>query len=189
MVTTGGRDIFAVAIAISGMVAVGPIELFFPSAAGAAFGTGVWPLLAFLYFLFVSLVILSSRPKLVVYGAGPSAVMSALLEAAKKIDPNAKSDVDGGQIELPESGLHLRVEGYRYGDWCDIQAFESNVTPMFWRRLLVVFRDELRQAQPANSSRGVLSFTIGISLLVIVSVSVFSAPTEVVQDFRQWIWR
>ena len=35
IVTTGGRDIAALAIAISGLLAVGPAELFFPSSAAA----------------------------------------------------------------------------------------------------------------------------------------------------------
>ena len=55
-VTSGGRDIFAVAVAISGLIAVGPAELFFPRAASSLFGAGIWPVLGFLYFLIVTLL-------------------------------------------------------------------------------------------------------------------------------------
>ena len=46
LVTTGGRDVAALAMAISGLIAVGPAELFFPTAAATVFGPAVWVALA-----------------------------------------------------------------------------------------------------------------------------------------------
>ena len=37
-VSTGGREIAMLAFAVSGLIAVGPVELFFPMAAAAVFG-------------------------------------------------------------------------------------------------------------------------------------------------------
>ena len=62
LVTTGGRDIAALALAVSGLLAVGPAELFFPSAAATVFGPAVWIALAVFYGLSVSLIALSFPP-------------------------------------------------------------------------------------------------------------------------------
>ena len=42
LVTTGGRDVAALGMAISGLCAVGPAELFFPNHAAIVFGPLVW---------------------------------------------------------------------------------------------------------------------------------------------------
>src|SRR6056297_912316 len=59
VVTTGGRDLGALAVGISGLVAIGPAELFFPGPAAASMGAYVWLVLLLFYILAVSLVILS----------------------------------------------------------------------------------------------------------------------------------
>ena len=59
--TTAGREIVAVALAVSGMITVGPVELFFPMAAASVFGPVVWGILALFYALCVSLIVNVSR--------------------------------------------------------------------------------------------------------------------------------
>lgn len=189
MVTTGGRDIFAVAIAISGLIAVGPAELFFPTAAATLFGAAIWPVLAFLYLLLVILVIISSRPRLVVYGLGPKSMTQPLLRAAQTIDPDARCDEEAGQIELPRSGLHLRLEGHRGAETAEVFAYESHVSPSFWSRLLVALRAELSKEEAVSPRRGGTSFAIGLAMLLFLSLQLFVAHEEVVQGFREWLWR
>ena len=62
-----GREIAMLAFAVSGLIAVGPVELFFPMAAAAVFGPMVWLVLALFYVLCISLIILGTAPKLVIY--------------------------------------------------------------------------------------------------------------------------
>jgi hypothetical protein len=189
MVTTGGRDVFAVAVAISGLIAVGPAELFFPTAAATLFGTAIWPVLAFLYFLIVTLIILSSRPRLVVYGCGPKAMMQPLLRAAQTIDAEARCDEAAGQIELPHFGVHLRLEGHRGTEAAEVFAYQNNLAPSFWSRLLGALRAELVKEEPASPRRGGSSFAIGLAMLFFLSLQLFVAHEEVVQGFRDWLWR
>src|SRR5690349_20902435 len=66
-VTTGGCDLAVLGAALSGMVLVGPIELFRPEAAAAEFGGYVWVFLIVFYWLCVWLAVLVARPRLVVY--------------------------------------------------------------------------------------------------------------------------
>ena len=68
LVVSGGREVATFALGISGLIAIGPMELFFPRAAASILGEKVWFLLAILYVLSVVMVILASRPRLTVYG-------------------------------------------------------------------------------------------------------------------------
>ena len=189
LVTTGGRDIFAIAVAISGLIAVGPAELFFPTAAATLFGFAIWPVLAFLYLLIVILIALSSRPRLVVYGRGPKSLIQPLLRAAQKIDPDASCDEEAGQIELPQSGLHLRLEGHRGAETTELFSYENNVAPSFWNRLLGALRAELAKEEAVSPRRGGMTFAIGLAMLLLLSWQLFVAQDELVQGFREWVWR
>ena len=127
LVTTGGRDIAALAVAISGLLAVGPAELFFPAAAASMFGPAVWLALGAFYGLSVALVALTSRPKLVVYGRTPEELYPPLLAAAKQIDPAAEGNRNALQVTLPTVSVHLRLDGQRAIDHAEILAFEPDV--------------------------------------------------------------
>ncbi len=189
MVTTGGRDTFAVAIAISGCFMVGPAELFFPSEAGALFGPMIWPVLMLLYLLLVILVILSSRPKLIVYGLGPTLLTEPLLLAAKTIDPTAICDADAGQIQLPASGIHLRIDGHRGTETAEVTAYESVASPRFWRQLLRALRAEIASEGASSPGSGVIVFAFGIVMVAYVLFIVYFRHNEIVQGFREWLWR
>lgn len=189
LVTTGGRDTFAVAVGISGLAAVGPGELFFPSAAGSSFGPAVWPLLAMLYFLLVSLVILNNRPRLVIYGIRDSTVLSPLLSACQTIDATARLDEPSGTVALPELGIHLRVVPHRASDSVDIEAFESNVSPQFWRVLLTRLRPQIAIVPAAPPASGVALTLAGLVMLGVAGLQLFQQPSQVVQGLRDWLWR
>jgi len=188
IVTTGARDIFAIAIAICGLVLVGPAELFFPTAAATLFGVAIWPVLAFLYFLLTILIVLSSRPRLIVYGLSPTGMTDALLRAAQTLDRDAVLDAQAGTVTMPTSGLHLRLEGHRGTDTSEVVAFESNVSPVFWVRLRSALAVELKAATTVPR-RGGLTLALGLGILILLSTQFLAAPEAVVQGFRDWVWR
>ena len=189
LVTTGGRDTCALAVGISGLAAVGPGELFFPSAAGASFGPAVWPLLAMLYFLLVSLVILNNRPRLVIYGIRESTIFTPLFLACQKIDSSARLDEAAGTVSLPELGIHLRVVPHRGSDSADIETFESNVSPQFWRVLLNELRTQVALVPSAPPAAGVVLALAGLVMLGGVALQLVQQPNQVVQGLRDWLWR
>jgi len=189
LVTTGGRDTFALAIGISGLAAVGPGELFFPAAAGASFGPAVWPLMAILYFLLVSLVILNGRPRLVVYGVRQPELLKALWVASQKLDGGSELDEAAGTVALPGVGIHLRVAPHRGSDSADVEAFETNVSPQFWRSLLTQLRPEVVKLSPSGSSSGGFLVVAGLLMLCLVTMQLVQQPAQVVQGLRDWLWR
>lgn len=188
LATTGGRDTFALAIGLSGLMAVGPGELFFPSAAGATFGPAVWPMLAMLYFLLVSMVILNSRTRLVVYGLSGPALAQPLLGACRRIDPASVVDLAAGTVTLPSLGVHLRIVAHGASETADIEAFESQVPPSFWRTLLGELRQELAPLPAATKTGGVLA-AVGLAILLLVALQVVRAPSQVVEGLNDWLWR
>src|SRR4051812_131679 len=72
LLVTGARDAAALGLALAGFVIVGPMQLFMPEQAATQFGPYVWLLMVSFYALCVSLWILLSRPRLVIYNVSPS---------------------------------------------------------------------------------------------------------------------
>lgn len=108
LVTTGWRDVAALGIAILGLVVIGPMQLFFPNYAAARFAGWVWGMLLALYLLSLLLVVLSCRPRLIVYGLDEEAFFRALQEAAQRVDEQASWQ--GQILTLPSIGLQLAAE-------------------------------------------------------------------------------
>ncbi|TVP99285.1 MAG: hypothetical protein EA381_10370 [Planctomycetaceae bacterium] len=189
LVTTGGRDTFALALAISGLVAVGPGELFFPATAATALGTAVWPLLAMLYLLTVALVVLYQRPRLVVYGLGDAPLAAPLLRACRSIDAASRLDERSGTISLPTVGLHLRLVRHRSGDSADVELFETDLRPDFWRSLLTELRREVAREPAASVGLGLVWATLGAILLGWAATQTALRPTEIAEGFRAWLSR
>ena len=189
LVTTGGRDIAALGIAISGMLAIGPAELFFPSAAATLFGPLVWIALGSFYALTVSLIALTSQPKLVIYGRTPEELFDPLLAAARQIDPEAVGDDSSLQVSLPNVGMRLRVDGQRGIDYSQVLSFEPNMSLRFWNKLLSGLRSEVRKQVSPMPRRGFAMLLVALGLCSILVWKSFGNRELVVEGFRDWLWR
>ncbi|MAI35807.1 MAG: hypothetical protein CMM07_29575 [Rhodopirellula sp.] len=189
LVTTGGRDVAALALAVSGLLAVGPAELFFPSAAAAVFGPAVWIALAVFYGLSVSLVALSFPPRIAVYGRTAEELFGPLLEAAQTLDAKASGDERLLQVTLPTLGIHLRIDGHRGIDYAQIVAFEPNVSLRFWSKLLGATRAKVHAQTTPFPRRGfaMLGFTLVLGGILLTQS--FGQQELLVQGFRDWLWR
>jgi hypothetical protein len=189
LVTTGGRDIAALGIAISGLIAVGPIELFFPRPAATLFGANVWIALAVFYTLSVTLIALNSRPKLVVYGRTPTEVFKSLLAVSQRIDPHATGDEETLQISLPSLGVRVRADGQKLADCTEIIAFEPNVSPLFWDKLLGELRRELGETTLTRKRYGFAMLLAACILSGLLLWQGYGNQELVVQGFKDWLWR
>lgn len=189
LVTTGGRDIAALAIAISGMLAIGPAELFFPTAAATMFGPLVWVALGAFYALSVSLIALTTQPKLVVYGRTPDELFQPLLAAAKQVDAEAQGDVNSLQVTLPKVGIRLRVDGQRGIDYAQVVSFEPYMSMRFWSSLLSALRGEVRKQTTPLPRRGFAMLFVALALCSLLVWKSFGNQELVVEGFRDWLWR
>ncbi len=189
LVTTGGRDIAAIAIAIAGLLAVGPAELFFPQTAATLFGPMVWLALAALYSMVVSLIALTSRPKLVVFGRTPDELFQPLLRAATRMDEGASGDESRLQIYLPNLGVRVRIDGQRGLDHAKILAFEPIGSNEFWQSLLGNLRSEVAHESSPMPRRGFVMLVTTIFLSGLLMWQSFGNRELVVEGFRDWLWR
>ena len=187
LVTTNARDGAALAVAVGGLVMVGPMQLFFPAEAAATLGWIVWLVLLVLYLLCVTLLLLSIKPKIMVYGVRMPGILEALLEACKTIDATATLDVTRQQIELAERGVRLRVEALGLSDAVQIEAFEQNLHPRFWHHLLLELRKRVTKQHSGFSFGGLGMLVVGLLLISIVIGSAVSQPDALVAGFRSWL--
>lgn len=188
LITTGGRDIGALGFAVCGWIAIGPMELFFPKPAAAAFGGWVWLALATFYGLIVSLLALTSRPRLVVYGRTPEQMIEPLYQSALKIDPDASCQREVAEVYLPNHRVRLRVAGHGAMDSASIESFEPLAVPAFWDRLLGHMRDQARETSAPTPRRG--GIMVAVALILFACAVWQSADREkVVEGFRDWLFR
>ncbi|TWU43733.1 hypothetical protein Q31b_12620 [Novipirellula aureliae] len=189
VVTSGARDLVALGIGISGLIAIGPIELFFPTAAATVFGPYVWIALAIFYSLCLSLCALTSQPRLVVYGRSRMQTYEALLKAAQQIDPAAGGTADNLQIVLPSINVRLRVDGAPHSDWAQVFAFEPNLNATFWNRLQARLRSEFADSTVQRNYQGLLTLAAAACLIAFMVWHCRGREELVVEGFRKWLWR
>lgn len=189
LVTTGGRDIAALGMAISGFVAVGPAELFFPTTAATLFGPVVWFALFAFYGLSLSLIALTVTPRLVVYGRLPADVYEAMLRSAKRMDDSASGDPRNLQIQMPTLDVQLRVDAIGNLDHCRIDSFEPVTSIKFWNTLLGYIRADLDRTVPPKPRRGFGMLMIASVLLVVLAWHCLNNQATLLDGFRNWLWR
>jgi len=107
-VTTGTRDAAALGIGLAGLVAAGPMILFFPESAASHFGNWVWVMLLCFYGLFVSMFVLMMRPRIVIYNITSEQLRPFLTSIAIELDP--KSRWAGNSLLIPNRNVHLHME-------------------------------------------------------------------------------
>jgi len=189
LVTTGGRDLAAVLVAVAGFVMVGPAELFFPHATATLLGGWVWFPLTLLYLLVGTLAVLTSRPRLVVYGRTAKELYPAVLRAARSIDEHAVGDTEQCQIHLPARKVDLRIDGPPGHDCLTIDSFQTSLSPAFWDQLLAALRTESRATLPPRRRRGWWMLAGTVMVLVVVAQYAVGDPDRLVEGFRQWLVR
>jgi hypothetical protein len=107
-VVGGAMDFVLLGLAASGLMAIGPIELFFPRAAYALLGGWVWVILLALYFFVILLIALNTSPKLVVYGLDAAELKFAIRELLS--EHQLSSEWLGDVVQIPELGVRAYIE-------------------------------------------------------------------------------
>ncbi len=133
LLVTGARDAAALALAVAGLVIVGPMKLFFPFEAAANFGPYVWVLLLVLYAMCVALVLLTLKPRLVIYNLSLDALRPILGDLVDRLDTDARWA--GDSLVLPRLGVQLYVDSFPAMRSTLLISAGGIQNPTGWRRL------------------------------------------------------
>ncbi|QDV63915.1 hypothetical protein [Crateriforma conspicua] len=188
-VTTSAREAASLGIAVAGFAAIGPAQLFFPSAAGALFGWRVWFMLAAFYALCVALVSLTTRPRICIHGLLIDEAFPAVCRAARTMDADVQTDARGFQIFFPHHGFRFRLDSHPGVDHVSVIAFEPNVTVGFWFQFLKAIRGEVAQTPVVAGSRGVAMVVAAVLILGFLLYQAVPNQELLVEGFRHFLYR
>ena len=182
-ITTGGCDLAALGAALTGLVLVGPIELFRPQVASAEYGSYVWLFLLIFYWLWLWLAVLLTRPRLVVYNVSDVELRPVLSEAARKIDPEARWA--GDSLALPKLGVHLHVESFEFMRNVSLISNGAGQDLAGWRRLGGELHQRLQSLNVGRSPRSIAFFLIALLLMTLSTLHLAANPNQVAQAVRE----
>jgi hypothetical protein len=180
---SGARDMAALGLAVSGLVIVGPVELFFPVNASLRFEPFpwlVWVLLVALYGLLVVLVVLMSRPRLVIYNISRDELRPILADLVAELDPDARWAGDG--LALPNAGIQLYVDGQGAMRNVSLTAIGGNQNPLGWQHLERALQAALSRLEVPRNPHALALLSAGVVLALAALVAIAYDPLAVAQS-------
>ena len=163
-IVTGFVDTLLLGCAVSGLVVVGPLELFFPEMAAFRMGPWVWLLLLALYGLFVILMGLSQRPRLVFYNADLETARDVTVEAASQLAADVQQL--GDCVVIPSQGLQLHLHRSPVFRNVQLTALGEEHNLFAWNAL----RKTLQRTQPPESNRTRAGYVM-VALAVVLTAT------------------
>ena len=181
--TTGGADLAALGVALTGLMLVGPIELFRPEEATSEFGSYVLLLLLALYWLCLWLTIMLSRPRLVIYNISGEELRPVLSETARAIDPQARWA--GDSLSLPGLGIQLHLETFEIMRHVTLAASGEKQNLMGWRTLAGELNSRLQLLRVDSNPRALGIMLIAIVLMSVTLTHLLNHPQMVAQAIQE----
>ncbi len=179
LVVSGVRDTAALGLAVSGMVLVGPLELFVPDAAVIRYGWVVWPLLVAFYAMGVVLVLLVMRPRLIVYNVSADELRPILADLAARLDPDVRWA--GDSVHLPRLGVHLHFEPSVWMRNVSLVSSGGQQDHLGWRRLDRELSAALAPIELRRNPRGFSLLSAGTLILAWLALHIARDPQAVGQ--------
>jgi len=180
--TSGGSDLTALGLALSGLMFVGPMELFRPEAATREFGNYIWLFLILFYWLWLLLVVLLARPRLVIYNISMDELHPVLAEAAGRLDADARWA--GNHLTLPTLGVQLHLDSLDIMRNLSLVSSGSRQNIDGWRRLARELSRSLPAIRVKRNPRAIGLLIVSLALLVLSVTQILSYPEETLQAMR-----
>ena len=178
---SGVRDAAALGIALAGFVIVGPMLMFFPDALAAHIDPKyvklLWGLMVALYGLGLVLVLLTMRPRLVIYNISSDQLRPILAEVVGRLDPDARWA--GDSLMLPALGVQLHLDSLPWMRNVSLVSAGPNQGEQGWRRLEAALSPALAQVDVPRNPRGVTLWSIGVFITGALIWSVARDPQAV----------
>jgi hypothetical protein len=179
LIISGTRETLALGLALMGLVTIGPMQLFMPQEAAGRFGQFVSLLLAAFYGLCLALVIILSRPRLIVYNISLEQMRTVLEETAHRLDPDTTRA--GQSISMPLARVHLQLEHFAPLGNVSLVATCDDQSIGGWRRLESALRRKLRDTTVSTQPHGFWLALAGVVILVALAFWVAEDPQTLAQ--------
>jgi hypothetical protein len=186
LLTTGARDIAALGVALSGLILVGPLELFMPRDLAFRFGSLgwlYWTLLASFYLSCLTLLVLSARPRLSLYNIAADDARQLLARVASQLDPAAHWA--GDTLTLPELRVQLVLDPFPLLRSVALTPVGSRQSYHGWKRLERALRPALRSSETTPNPAGLSFCLFGATMLAAIATRWVADPQAVADAFQQ----
>ena len=178
-VASGTRDTAALGLAVAGLVAVGPVELFFPHAAAAYFGAFVWVFLMAFYALCLVLLLLLLRPRVVIYNVSTDELRPIVADLVPQLDADARWAGDG--LVLPSLGVQLHLDSLPAMRNVSLMSAGANQNHLGWRRLETALARALSQVSVTRNPRAAGLVCAGVLIVAVMILVIARDPQAVAQ--------
>ncbi|MEM8946720.1 MAG: hypothetical protein AAGD11_16220 [Planctomycetota bacterium] len=182
-VTTGAADLAALGTALSGLILVGPIELFRPEAASAEYGRFVWIFMLVFYWLCVLLTVLLAKPRLVVYNISIDELRPVLAETARSIDAQARWA--GDSLSMPTLGVQLHLQSFDLMRNVSLVSSGDIQDLVSWRKLGSELYQRLLPLRVSPNPRALGILLAALVLLAASTAHMLANPQHVAQAMRE----
>ena len=185
LLVSGPRDLAAMAVAVLGLMIVGPLELLLPQRAANYFGVYVWLTMLVAYAICVTLLILVSRPRLTIYNISETALRPALAQVVESMDPEARRA--GQSLVLPHWYMELHVEAGPRLRVVSLVANGDDQNLAGWRQLESALAARLQVTAVGPNPWGAAFVSGALTLLGLAAWQLVQHPAEVAQGFYEML--
>jgi hypothetical protein len=181
LLVSGVRDGAALALAASGLIIVGPMELFYPfDSAIALGGSFAWVLLVALYVMCVLLWLLLLRPRLVIYNSSAEKMRPILADVVSQFDADARWA--GDSLVIPGLGVQLHIDGFAFLRCVSLVSAGGHQSHAGWRRLEGALRAALAREEAGRNPRGLLLVFAGLLCMAVIVLAIERNPEAVARS-------
>jgi hypothetical protein len=181
--TSGGCDLTALGLSISGLLFIGPMELFRPESATRSFGNYIWLFLLLFYWLWLLLMVLLARPRLVIYNISVEELHPVLAEMAARLDQSARWA--GNQLSMPTVGVQLHIDRLDLMRNVSLVSSGGRQNIDGWRRVSRELSTALAKVRVKANPRAIGFVILSLALLTITLAHLWLHQTALIQGINE----
>ncbi|MBE6429203.1 MAG: hypothetical protein E7028_11630 [Planctomycetaceae bacterium] len=184
---TGFRDQIVLFLALSGLIAIGPVQLFFPVNASWSYGPATWLFLLGIYVLACTLYLLLQRPSLNLYNLALTEFRPFFADSVVEWDPESR--MAGDTVFMPTLGIQFYVESTPFTRTISLISAGPNQNWDGWKIFQKKLMEDLKKQAETFSPKysvGIFFMLLGLFMLIALHILIWinsAAFLKAIPDF------